>query len=207
MQALSDKELVANFRQNVKGSAEEVYRRFFSRLARFCSWQLNSEPDGEDAAQEVMFKVIAKRKLDTFRGESSLWSWLRRIGINECCGLIRRQKKSRFHLRLDAGAGEGTLHEVLPSPTTGPEEQANSHETRQLLDSMVSRLRRPYQQAVQLNVYLDHSYKEGARQMGISVGAFAVYRHRAVRYLARLWHRHHRLAGFSVEPKLREQAA
>lgn len=48
------------------------------------------EEDAKDAAQESIIK--AYEKMDTFRGDCALSTWLYRITINECKDMLRRKK-------------------------------------------------------------------------------------------------------------------
>jgi RNA polymerase sigma-70 factor (ECF subfamily) len=61
---------------------EEFFGLYFSRLFRFASHRLGGN---EDAAEEVVQRVLirAMRRLDTYRGEAALLTWL--------CTLCRRE--------------------------------------------------------------------------------------------------------------------
>jgi RNA polymerase sigma-70 factor (ECF subfamily) len=50
---------------------------------------LNNESDAEDVTSDVLLQVV--RKLDTFRGESSLATWLYRITANAALALRRKR--------------------------------------------------------------------------------------------------------------------
>ena len=50
--------------------------------------------DAEDILQETFIKVF--RKIDTFKGESTLGAWIKRIAINASLNYIRSNKNNLF---------------------------------------------------------------------------------------------------------------
>jgi RNA polymerase sigma-70 factor (ECF subfamily) len=55
-------------------------RRFERRVYSLAFFYTRNQPDAEDLAQEVWLKVY--RHLQSFRGESSFYTWLRQITVN-----------------------------------------------------------------------------------------------------------------------------
>jgi RNA polymerase sigma-70 factor (ECF subfamily) len=71
----SDRELV----QRMLGGEEEAFQQFFDLhfpgLYRFALGRLGHDPDAaEEVAQAALSKVV--RKLHTYRGEASLFTWV-----------------------------------------------------------------------------------------------------------------------------------
>jgi RNA polymerase sigma-70 factor (ECF subfamily) len=64
--------------------AEEHERRIYSLALRYC----HNPHDAEDLSQEVWLK--ASHAIRTFRGESSFYTWLRKIAVN--CFLNHRRQ-------------------------------------------------------------------------------------------------------------------
>lgn len=52
-----------------------------------------SPSDAEEILQDTLLKVI--RKIDTFREESALWPWIKRIAINNSIMWLRRNRNVR----------------------------------------------------------------------------------------------------------------
>lgn len=69
---------------------EELYLTYRSRVWALCLRMTGNPDDAEDLTQETFIRLF--QKLDTFRGESSFCTWLRRIAINVV--LLRFQKAS-----------------------------------------------------------------------------------------------------------------
>lgn len=70
---------------------ELLMRRHNRRLYRFARGILGSDADAEDALQEAY--LSAYRSMEKFRGESTLFTWLSRMVLNECLGRARTQAR------------------------------------------------------------------------------------------------------------------
>jgi RNA polymerase sigma-70 factor (ECF subfamily) len=84
-----------------------LYRRHTPRLYQFTLRLLaGREQDAEDVVQETWIR--ATEKLDQFRWESSLGTWLTGIALNLCRMLFRRQDEKWLEIREDL---EPLIHE------------------------------------------------------------------------------------------------
>ncbi len=66
---------------------EHFYAQYADRLQRFVSGRCRSVHDAEEIASEAWMKAWKYR--DSFRGESSFYTWLCRIAVNEVLTLRR----------------------------------------------------------------------------------------------------------------------
>src|SRR5688500_14384663 len=73
-------------------SNEELYDRHFDAVSRWVANLAGPSADVEDLTQEVF--IIAFKRLDTFRGEAKLTTWLYRIAIN-----VVRNHRRRARIR------------------------------------------------------------------------------------------------------------
>ena len=95
----------------------ELYEAHSRQVFYLCLRLLSDPTKAEDATHDVFLKVW--RKLDQFRGESSVRTWIYQIALNHCRNL--RQSWSERHIQtveeetmLDtAGAGEDSPLRVL----------------------------------------------------------------------------------------------
>jgi len=70
---------------------EEIYKTYWDRIFRLCMGFVNDYDIAQDLAQETF--IIVWQKLDTFRNESSLGTWIFRIASNNCLRQIEKQKR------------------------------------------------------------------------------------------------------------------
>ncbi|MCL2103038.1 MAG: sigma-70 family RNA polymerase sigma factor [Syntrophorhabdaceae bacterium] len=82
--------LVEAFRQGKPDAFEAIVRTHQNRVYAFCVRMLSDREEALDISQDVF--ISAYKKLDTFRGDSSLSTWLLRIATNRCLNSIRRKK-------------------------------------------------------------------------------------------------------------------
>lgn len=130
----------------------EVYRLALSIL---------DDPDeADDATQEVF--VAALRSLDSFRGDSSLKTWLFRITINLCRSRHQRDQR-RMRLRQ-------ILESLFRADQAHPESEAVRHEAESALWRAVRALDEKHRIPVILRYYHDLPAAEIAETLGIPVG-------------------------------------
>ncbi len=107
----TDLALAERCRANAPGAFEEFYRTHAGRLFGLAC-RLVGRLEAEDLLQEIF--LTAHRKLDRYRGESSLATWLFRLGTNVCLDYLR-SRSVRF-----AGLQEALDDDVPAATSAGP---------------------------------------------------------------------------------------
>src|SRR5262245_53143612 len=74
-------QLVERCRAGDLGAFEELYRAHSGRLFSLALRMLGNPADAEDLLQEIF--LSAHRKLDSYRGDAALGTWLYRLGMNQ----------------------------------------------------------------------------------------------------------------------------
>ena len=113
MERVTDEELVRLAQNGDPAAFDEIVERHKGAVFRAALSALRNREDAEDVTQETF--ITAYRKLDTFRGESQLRTWLSRIAWNRSMDHRRRGRFRRF-LHLDEPAAID-----LPSLEADPE--------------------------------------------------------------------------------------
>lgn len=70
---------------------EKIYKTYWDRIFRLCMGFVNDYDMAQDLAQETF--IIVWQKLDTFRNESSIGTWIFRIASNTCLRQIEKDKR------------------------------------------------------------------------------------------------------------------
>ena len=130
MGCVTDEELVRRAQEGDREAFDQMVERHKGAVFRAALAALRNREDAEDVTQETF--ITAFRKLDTFRGESQIRTWLSRIAWNRSMDHRRRSRVRRF-LHLD----EPEAME-LPSLEADPERAT-------LASSMGARVRREIQ--------------------------------------------------------------
>jgi RNA polymerase sigma-70 factor (ECF subfamily) len=79
--------LVERCRQGDLAAFELIYRTHAGRLYSVACRMLGNPTDAEDLLQDIF--LAAHRKLESFRGESALGTWLYRLATNLCLDHLR----------------------------------------------------------------------------------------------------------------------
>ncbi len=82
-----DMALVERCRRGDLAAFDELYRAHAGKLFSVACRMLGNQTDAEDLLQEIF--LTAHRKLDGFRGESALGTWLYRLATNHCLDYLR----------------------------------------------------------------------------------------------------------------------
>jgi RNA polymerase sigma-70 factor (ECF subfamily) len=117
----------------------------------------------------VFLKVF--RNIGSFRGGSSLKTWVYRIAVNEAHNHRRwfsRHQKKEIALARDEGSP--SYEDCLADPGRSPFEVAADLETRALIEEALAELNPKFCEAVVLRDITEMSYEEIAEVLDISLG-------------------------------------
>ena len=133
-------------------------------------YRLVSDPcDTADIVQEVFLKIF--RNIGSFRGGSSLKTWIYRIAVNEAHN--HRRWFSRHH-RHETGMVRDehsrSYEESLADPGRTPYDLTLDHETRAMVEEALANLNPNFRAAVVLRDIEDLSYEEIAVVLDVSLG-------------------------------------
>jgi len=151
-----DKELVSRCCKEERAAQKELYERFAARMLAVCMRYAKNQGDAEDILQEAFIKVF--NNIGSFRQESSLGFWIKRIVINTALNYHRKQVYLYPHVDVDERHDLGTDDVSI--------ENYHFKDLLQLLQSL------PKGCQVVFNLYAIEGYKhkEIAEMLGISEG-------------------------------------
>lgn len=172
---LSDVDLVEACLSGHVGAFELVVERHRRSVYQLCYRFVANHEDAMDLSQDVFLRAF--RALGGFRGQSSLGTWLYRIGVNVC--LSRVSVKRPQTEPIDARAHVDTTSE-------SPSERVLRGERAARVRDAVSRLPEKQRAALVLRMYQDMTHQEIAATLGTSVGAAKASVFHALRNLKRL---------------------
>ena len=125
---------------------------------------MKSQEAAEDIVQESF--VVAFNKLNSFRGDASFTTWLKRIVINRCLNEVKKRK-------LDVSDIEG--YEIEEDGEELPEAEY-SIET---IKAGVAQLAEGYRVVLSLYLFEEMTHKEIGEELGISETTSKTQYHRA----------------------------
>jgi len=157
-----DRELVQRCRRGELGAFEELYKRYGSRLYTVAYRITGSAADAEDLVQDMFLQVF--RRLESFRGEAALGTWLHRLAINTCLDFVR-SKQGRRQRVTDAADDL----DALEAPAVGPW-RAEAALDRMDLERAIAQLPPSYRRAFLLHDVEGLEHHEIGAALGIAEG-------------------------------------
>jgi RNA polymerase sigma factor (sigma-70 family) len=93
MTTTSDSELLVQFRN--PATKEKAYTAIIKKYQEKLYWHIRRMVVDHDDANDVLQNVFIRvwKGLENFREDSQLYTWLYRIGTNECLTFLEQQKK------------------------------------------------------------------------------------------------------------------
>ena len=162
--------LIERCRKGDLGAFEELYRTHAGRLYSVALRLVGNPADAEDLLQEIF--LAAHRKLDTFRGESSLGTWLYRLATNLCLDHLRSRTGRSRHV-TDSIDDEPGLFDVATSSL------AEQTVTRMDLERALARLPEGCRSAFVLHDVEGLEHREVAEILGVAEGTSKSQVHKA----------------------------
>jgi len=142
------------------GAFDLIVERHGRQVYRLCYRFVENHEDASDLTQDVF--VRAFRGLRRFRRQSSLATWLYRIGVNVC--LNRLSAKTPPMESLEA-------RQHVDSTGASPAERVLEAERARRVRAAIARLPRKQRATLVLRIYHEMSHQEIAQILGSSVGA------------------------------------
>ena len=149
---------------------EALYREHGPRLYALASRISGSRAEGEDLLQEIFLQ--AHRKLDSFRGDAAIGTWLHRLAVNLCLDYVRSRqgKMNRMMTPLESDNGHGG--HGGHGTSNGPVLMARADKPVERLDleRAIERLPDGCREAFVLHDVEGFGHKEIAEMLGIAEG-------------------------------------
>jgi RNA polymerase sigma-70 factor (ECF subfamily) len=184
--ALDDVALVQLSRQGNADSFRIIMQRNNQRLYRVARSVVQDDSEAEDVVQQAY--VNAFISLGSFRGDSSLPTWLTRITRNEALERLRRRRPVVDLEVLDAGPASGTSR-VIPFPlmseSADPERAAAQSQVRHLIERAIDDLPEIFRVVFVMRDVEEMSIEETADFLGLPPATVKTRLHRARRQLRR----------------------
>lgn len=140
---------------------ERLYPRVYRTIAGITA---GTGLDVDDLTQEAFLK--AYRNIDSFRGDSSLYTWTYRIAHNVCLDAMRR-RKFRGQFIFDWFKQPDSDHE-FPDPSGT--DVAEDKDTRYWIDKALEQLPEEFRSVIVFREIQDLSYDEISRILDIPEG-------------------------------------
>jgi RNA polymerase sigma-70 factor (ECF subfamily) len=161
---LSDWQLVQKCQAGDTASFQELVSRYHQKVYMVIVGLLRNPDDAMEVAQESFFR--AYRKITSFQGQSSFYTWLYRIAVNICIDHQRREKRSPLEFRESMDEVFEQQNEVAKDPFS----DVHDRELREKMLSAIDDLTPEHKAVIVLRTLEGMSYKDIGEILGCSEG-------------------------------------
>ena len=165
---MSDEMLASRAKSGDTDAFVELSKRHANRVFQTAYRITRNRQDAEDALQEAFLNAFTHLK--NFEGRSSFSTWLTRIAINSALMTLRKKRNSH-EIPIDDGPVGNFVIREPQSPMGDPESHYVRGERHKLLRKAIHRLPPIYREVIHLQETKEHSLREIAQSLGITVPA------------------------------------
>ncbi len=164
-----DRDVAARVLAGDRDAFEGLYRQHAHRLYNL-AYRMAGGADADDLLQDVFLQAF--RKLESYKGDSSLGTWLYRLTVNLCLDHLR-SKQGKM------GQVTDSLDEEGAAPAVGPTRPAEANIARMDLEQAIEMLPPSYRAAFVLHDVEGYQHDEIAGILGIAEGSSKSLLHKA----------------------------
>jgi len=161
---LTDWELVQKCQAGETSAFQELVSRYHQKVFMVILGLLRHREDALEVAQETFFR--AYRKINSFQGGSSFYTWIYRIAVNISIDAQRRQKRNPLDFRESMDGVLDAQNEVARDPFADVQDR----ELRENLVKAINDLTPEHKAVIVLRTIDGLSYKDIGEILGCSEG-------------------------------------
>lgn len=162
----------------------QLFEQRRGRLVRAALGVMRNQEDAEDVVQEAALRALVK--LNSFRGESQIGTWIytiiRHSAINRLRSPYRRRELPLDNAMTDQ---EDVLSHIPADTHVSPEQSCMQHELREIVRSEIEGLKCLYRAPIRMCDLEGHSYMEAAEALDLNLPKFKARLYRGRRILRR----------------------
>lgn len=180
---IDEAQLIEDLRSGSDEAFELLVRTYSLRILYVARRYMRVEEDARDIVQETMLQVF--RKVKDFNSDSSLWTWMHKIAVNQCLMRLRSLKN-----RMDK---HNNIDDLLPQFAengdrldggiwrfeSSVESLVENAQTRKIVLEAINKLPENYRLILMLRDIEEYSTEETALKMDMTETAVKTRLHRA----------------------------
>ena len=172
-----DAELVHRALARDEAAVRTIMQANNRKLYRLARGILRNDAEAEDVVQEAYVRAFTH--LESFRGDSSLSTWLSRIAMNEALGRLRRQRPAVDLDALPPGKLEAEIIQFPLAASEDPEKSIAQREIQAIVEHAVDELPEAFRLVFITRVIEGMNVEETAEILGLKPETVKSRLHRA----------------------------
>ena len=167
-----DRKLVRTLISGDAAAFRSFFDDYFPRLFRFIVRRVNGDEDSaRDIVQSALIRAV--RKLDTYRGEASLFTWLCQITRRELADHVAKNVRQETYMRRlvdleDDPQARATLESIPAGADAEPEAVRQREDMSALVHAALDYLPNQYARVLEMKYLEDLSVEVIAEAMGVT---------------------------------------
>jgi RNA polymerase sigma-70 factor, ECF subfamily len=182
-----ERELVDEAKNGSADAFEQLVARYNKKVFRIAYNITHHYHDAEDVVQSAFLKAF--NKLSLFRGDSSFYTWLVSITVNEALMRMRRHRPKEVLIDESRELGDIAVADVIHALGPNPEQSCSHSELRRILAVAINKLKPELRVVFQLRDVEGFSTHETAEALNLTLPAVKTRLLRARMTLRRSLHK------------------
>lgn len=158
-------QIIERCKKGERAAQSALYAKYYKGMYSVCLRILNHSAEAEDAMQEAF--IAAFKQLNSFKGEVTFGSWLKKIAVNRSIDLLRKRKVHYDDLS------------ALSEQSNEEPECKYEQFSIETIKVAISKLQDNYRVALTLFLIEGYDHNEIASILNISNGSSRIIYHRA----------------------------
>ena len=164
---IDEKELIRQAKNGDLKAYEQIIGLYEKKVFSTIYYMVKNDNDVEDIAQEVFIKIY--RNLNSFKEESSLYTWIYRITINVCIDELKKRKKV-VYLDEKIETKDGEIEFQVSDTGKSLHELTEEKDLREILLKCVRKLSEDQRTMIILRDIKGFTYMEIAEMTKMNLG-------------------------------------
>jgi len=167
---MTDQELITGILNRDKQVIQFLVSKYHKQVIKTAFHLLQNMDDAEDLAQDVCIEIIESAR--SFKGNSSLSTWIYRLTVNKSLNFIRKNKRKQLVKQFESffSKGDDNASSRVEEPSEHDKTFENN-ERKQILEKAINSLPENQKTAFILSKYEELSYKEITEIMNLSLAS------------------------------------
>lgn len=162
-------DLIQRLQKGDREAFNELVMQYEKQIINIAYGMLSDREDALDAAQEVFIKVY--KSISSFKGQSSLTTWIYRITANVCNDILRKRQRSAKTVSIYPAEDEEENRQTEIADTAPtPEEALEQSEAQKAVREGIAQLSDDFRAVLTVCDIEGCSYEEASQVLGLPQG-------------------------------------
>lgn len=163
---IEDLALVKRMLRGEQPAFDTFFDRYYTRVYRYCCRRA-SQADAEEIAMRTMEQAM--RRIETYRGEAALLTWIYQVTRSQLSAFFKREKKHEVQVLVDDDAGiRDDLEHMAADLQLTPQQIIETDQHTRLVHLMLDYLPGDYGQMLEWKYIEGYSVDEIAKKLNMT---------------------------------------